>query len=376
MSKNSVMEQKNGHIRWIDGVRGIGCLCIFFHHFLLKYYPATFFGRDAESRIVWALDTKLADLPFFFLINGNFWVCVYLFIAGMVAVHKNVDRAEGEKGIYFLKSFIKRYLLLILPIFIAEMAVLLGNIRFPDKIIPDIGSPVSWLHYLKSVFWSVLFTCDRSVLGALWTMQSIFLGGILILLIRLVFRKKMAQIIVLSVCVPFFLKMQGDYWYFAVVMAGGIFWLLQSYLEKLPGRILFGWILFIAGCFLAAYPSGVAAKGLYGILPESHFGPFIYHFIGAVLFIGGINCLSILQKLFCTKMAGWLGSISYPFYVFHGVSIKLSNLVFAYLAAKMQSYFLMVGLTAIASLAVCLLLSGLYAGCVSPIWRGLLRKLD
>ncbi|MDO4490418.1 MAG: acyltransferase [Lachnospiraceae bacterium] len=377
MNKKGTSADTQRRIRWIDGLRGVGCLCIFFHHFLMGYYPATYWGTAAESRIRWGLDTRLADLPFFFWINGNFWVCVYLFISGMVVANKSLGQETEHKTVYLLRSFVRRYLTLLLPIFLGELFMCLGNIALPNNVIPDLGQPLSLFQYLKSTFWSVLFVCDKSVMGSLWTMQAIFLGGLLILLVRVLFRNKGIQILILLAAMAGFLqcwKVQ-EYWYFAPVMAGGIFGILLPLLEKIPLKKCMGSLLLILGCYLAAYPSGTPAEGWYGILPDSPYGPFFFHFIGAVLFIWGISVLEVVQRIFSTAPALWLGKISYPFYVFHIFFIKLSSLAAGWAGAVAESYWVRPAAAAVCSLGLCLATAYLYSRYADPLWRRVVSKI-
>lgn len=366
--------KKGTRIRWIDGLRGIGCLCIFFHHFCLKYYPATYWGPAEESRIRWGLDAKLANMPFVFVINGNFWVCVYLVICGMVIVNKTLEQAYGHRLLYYIRYFVKRYLTLVLPIFLAEMLMFAGNRLFPTYVIPDIRQPIPFVHFLKSSFWSVLFVCDNTVLGSFWTMQAIFLGGLIVLLIHLMFRKRSVKIFFLLLVMILFLRTE-DHWYFAPVMAGGIFWLLFQDIKRL-GSYGVGIVSFLLGCFFAAYPSGLVPEGgLYGLLPAVKYGPFFYHFIGAIVFIYGIARLKPLRKLFGCRAATWLGKISYPFYVLHGFFIKLIGVVFACISKVIGSYSLCVGLCAVLALTACLIASWCYTTYVEPGWKKMIKTI-
>ncbi|MCQ2499723.1 MAG: acyltransferase family protein [Lachnospiraceae bacterium] len=366
--------KKGTRIHWIDGLRGIGCLCIFFHHFCLKYYPATYWGPAEESRIRWGLDAKLANMPFVFVINGNFWVCVYLLLCGMVVVNKTLDQMYGHRLTYYLRYFVKRYFTLVLPIFIAEMLMFAGSRLFPAYVIPDIRQTIPFFHFLKSTFWSVLFVCDTSVLGSLWTMQAIFLGGLIVLLIHLLFQKRIVKILLLLLVMVLFLR-TSDHWYFAPVMAGGIFWLLFPEIRDFGGCPA-GVVSFIIGCFLAAYPSGlVPESGVYGLLPAVKYGPFFYHFIGAILFVYGIARLQVLRTLFGCRAARWLGRIAYPFYVLHGFFIKLMGVVFAGLSKGIASYSLRVGICAVLALAFCLIASWCYASYLEPRWNKIIKKI-
>ena len=68
-------------IAWLDGQKGIACLCVFIHHFLLAFYPEVHFGQAVPSMLK---VKNLADSPFMFWANGNFCVCLFLLISGFL----------------------------------------------------------------------------------------------------------------------------------------------------------------------------------------------------------------------------------------------------------------------------------------------------
>ena len=65
---------------WLDGIKGISYLCVFLHHFCLRYFPATFYGLEAAS-MANGVDLFLASSPLGLLINGNFFVHLYILIS-------------------------------------------------------------------------------------------------------------------------------------------------------------------------------------------------------------------------------------------------------------------------------------------------------
>ncbi|MDO4616808.1 MAG: acyltransferase [Lachnospiraceae bacterium] len=363
-----------GRILWVDGLRGIGCICIFLHHFFLKYYPATYTGLLQDSRIRGAWDAKLASLPFFFLMNGNFWVCVYLLISGMVMAGKRTEAEPPYRVRYFFRSFMKRYLTLVLPVLISELLVFCGNRRFPEQIIPAAGETLPLAQYLKSSFFSVFFLCDRSIIGSLWTMQPIFLGGLLILAIRLLMRNETVQILLLSGCVILFLRFEY-WWYFVPVLIGGICGILGvQRSENRHWPVTF--FCFLFGFFLAAYPSGMIPTGVYGRLPDGVHSVMGYHLLGAAFCMVGISSSRESKKLLSGKICQFLGKISYPFYVFHETAIKASNVTRPVLEKYISSYSLLILLTGCITLCLVFTAAIAYDRLLAPRWRRIVGHLE
>ena len=51
----------NKRISYIDGLRGIACILVFVNHFLMAFYPASYFGADAPSHFANGLDSFYAQ---------------------------------------------------------------------------------------------------------------------------------------------------------------------------------------------------------------------------------------------------------------------------------------------------------------------------
>ncbi len=60
-------------IVWLDGVKGLGCVGVFLHHFTLAFVPAVYFGDSNIAKIGNALDVKLAQSPFVFSLMEIIW---------------------------------------------------------------------------------------------------------------------------------------------------------------------------------------------------------------------------------------------------------------------------------------------------------------
>ena len=66
----------------VEGMRGIAAVMVVLSHFMVAFYPASYWGNDAMSHIASGLDIKLSQSPFSIFYAGNFGVCLFFVIGG------------------------------------------------------------------------------------------------------------------------------------------------------------------------------------------------------------------------------------------------------------------------------------------------------
>ena len=74
-------------IEWLDGIKGLSSLGVFFHHFLLAFLPAIYFGASSVTHMS-NIDVYLSTSPILFMVNGNYLVCLFCIIAGILMSYK------------------------------------------------------------------------------------------------------------------------------------------------------------------------------------------------------------------------------------------------------------------------------------------------
>ena len=102
-------------IRWIDGLKGLCCLGIFFHHYLLRYAPESYYG-DIDSIIRNHRISYLSQSTLGILINGNFFVFIFVLLSGFVVSRRVYSSSSSDTGVFL----INRYLKLSFPLLIVE----------------------------------------------------------------------------------------------------------------------------------------------------------------------------------------------------------------------------------------------------------------
>ena len=71
MKERTAMKQER--IDWMDGLKGLACIIIVIHHFILGYYPAAYLGAGGYSHCVSGADIRFAQSPLAFFTIGDFW---------------------------------------------------------------------------------------------------------------------------------------------------------------------------------------------------------------------------------------------------------------------------------------------------------------
>lgn len=175
-------------IEWLDGMKGLACICVVLHHFLLAFLPATYYGDISISKFSNGFDVKMAQSPIAFFINGNYMVALFCLINALVLSLKVMGLQNKEE---ISNIFIKRYPRLMLPIAPVVLLVYL-MLRFGWfchlEIVPVTQSP--WLSYyylekvgfgrcIESLFVTTWYTKDSTFSNAFWMLGQLLFGSYL-----------------------------------------------------------------------------------------------------------------------------------------------------------------------------------------------------
>ena len=252
------MTNPTKRLDYLDGLKGIACFLIFVHHFLLLTFPAVHSGEKAPSYLN-GLDTALSESPLSVIFNGNFLLCLFCVISGVVISLQVMNLSDKDK----LASIVaKRYFRLMLPVIpIALVVFIFSHIgAFPIWESGYYNGPISFEKIINSLFVETWFYIDSTISGNLWVMSKMFFGSFLSMLLSVITwkYKKRSWIIILFVALCFF---DHSDFSFAFTLGTLIAWLIvnkEKVFHKVPGVILL-----IFGIFLGGYPSGVTPIGIY-----------------------------------------------------------------------------------------------------------------
>jgi len=324
---------KQSRIVWLDGLRGLACICIFLHHFSLAFFPAMFYGEAVPSRLG-TFDAAVAQSPFSFLLNGNYMVALFCMISGFVISVQIMNLQDKNR---LSDIVIKRYFRLMLPVFaVGFLVFLLSNLRFffhmdvaavsASPWLPNYyKEPIGFFAFLRSALVDTWFLGTDLLSTAFWMLSKMFFGTFLCVILSCICWRyqSRAWIVYLFVSFCFFARSEL---YLAFTLGTLIAWAYVN--QPRVFQKYAGVAALIFGLFLGAFPSGVVPTNVYRYFYHalSHID---WHIIGAGLTLYGLFSCASLQKLFSLRPFQFLGKISYAVYLLH-IPLTFSFSCFAF----------------------------------------------
>jgi peptidoglycan/LPS O-acetylase OafA/YrhL len=322
-------------IRFIDGLRGILALIVFFHHFILMFFPAYYYGCNTPIEgfsVVPSVYKTIAYSPLNLLINGNFAVIFFFVLSGYVLSVKYFQQFNASS---LAADIFKRYFRLAIPIFGSCLLVYLAHrlSLFHQMFVPVSGMNGSWLpnlfkqdfspwHVFTFSFFDAVFLGKTPYNSVLWTMVFEFFGAVLVYVLLFInqFNKRPMVVItffaVLAFCVggiyllPFCLGLLLAYLQEKKLLAG----------KTISRRIVF-LLLVLTGVYLASYPSApyeVIGLHMHKWIRIDHFpAAALYQSLGcALLFFVALNS-RVCQRILSFRPFLFIGKLSFSVYLTH-----------------------------------------------------------
>lgn len=336
---------KNSHILWIDGVKGLSCIFIFLHHFFLKVYPASYLGASRESKL-FDIDIFLSQNTLGFFLNGNFFVFLYIFISGYVITHQIIRKNPKDFGLFHFK----RYLKLSFPLAVYSVIFFITYLINKDllsEILQD--RKCNLFITIKNALYRIIFYGDTNYGGHFWMMNYIFLGGLLVsILASFNWKIKTKITFYISLFLIFIFFLNWSFYYIAAFLPCSLYLyqLLRSdkqINESHKKSNLIFLVLFGLSIFLGAYPTGYSPDNYYRFITfpiKSDFSYRVYHLIAAFFFFVSVSKLDILKRFFESKLCVKLAKISYSFYIFHGLVQLILFPILTFFANLLNNYIL------------------------------------
>ncbi|MCR4585799.1 MAG: acyltransferase [Lachnospiraceae bacterium] len=329
---------KKERLIWLDGLKGLACIGVFVHHFFLGFYPASYFGPVLESGLG-GVDIALSREPVGVLINGNFWVNVFVLVAAFLPACAIMRCREEELGSKAGTMILKRYPRLAIPVTVAcavyyvIMRILIatgGN--YMDKEL-NYGP----LEYVVHTLFTQYLKEDSTIQGSYWTLHELFAGAYFAILISIPSAKKRPWMLLIYLAAFFAFRASAPS--FAACALGVFLADMVSYgrceavKEKLgflrnkrTGTVL-SLITILAAFFLGGYPSYVVPENIYRLVKPLAvlLSPIGIHALAAYLLVGGIYMFHSYTDFSILSSAVFraLGRICMGIYLFHLMWIEL-----------------------------------------------------
>ncbi len=369
------MENTPGKIAYLDGIRGVSALFVFFHHFALIFY-ISYYGFDpAACHIGNAWEVGYGRSVFSVLTNGNFFVCVFFILSGFVLSMKyfqtnNINiLASGAirrfLRLYFPMAFtlIVSYLLLTYHGYRnVEVSEITKSWWFPGQW----KMPDAYKTLCSCLTTGTLLQGDASLDTSMWSLSYEFFGSMFVYSFLALTHNTRARFVLL-------LFMLG-YWYATnqIYMFGFGLGISLNYISSLrlkwnrATKISIAALLVPIALVLGSYPS---STDTHDTLFE-HLGHTLleytayFHIVGAFFLVASFVISETLRRWASLGVFRFLGYISFSLYLIHPIvfgSVSSYSFLFVY---KYLPYNSAVAVVLLITLAATVAISWFMTKCV------------
>lgn len=316
-------------LAYLEGLRGIAALIVVFHHLVLLFYPVLNYGEENNS-----ISKYISISPLNIFYNGDFAVCLFFVLSGYVLSYKYIF--SNDPKILFGYA-VKRYFRL-MPLIAASVIfvfvvvklnlinrTLLTSIRGSDGWLNDLFKcDTSFVTLIKDVFYGVLFFGNNQYNPVVWSMKVEFIGSMLLFAFLLLNHKIKPKwiLFILAFVAAFYFK---QYYYIAFLLGYALCALNKNKQFEIRSTVV-KLILLAIAIMLCSFPATWQYwdSSIYCFM---HFNAIdlysFYHVVGsALLLLLIINHQPSIHFL-STKPVLFLGTISFPMYLFHLVLLVL-----------------------------------------------------
>jgi len=373
-------------IKWIHAMKGIACLIVFFHHFFLTFYKATYTGNPADSKTVSGIDTTFAVQPYGIILNGHFAVCLFIILSAFLFAGKIMKARQQEKEIDFLNLCARRYFRLMLPV--AYVGILIFLVKHILALINPALPPYPFELTLPELLSEVLIfqwiTLGGKISGVLWTMEILFWGALLAAGLALFSTKKRWYMPFLYLLISYPMEHFFHYNFniiLGVILADLFYYdrigqyvdffrskkLDLSFVKGRKFRNICGSLIVLMGLLIASYPYAAIPTNPVHIFFMKAFGVFFplssmgaTHGFGVFVLCAGL-LIRTENKILSSKPFEKLGNLSMGIYLQHGTIMALLEiLLFEKMFAHFENYHVAVAVIFLIAFTLVLLTAWLY----------------
>ena len=368
-------------------MRGLAALMVLFSHIIAAFYPVLFpYPADSPISLEYLATQSILIKAFVFtpliiFYNGTFAIMIFLIISGYV-ISYNCFHNQNEN--YITASFFKRYFRLTIPILISCVIVyFLLKVGAFYNVQASLESHSSWLsqfyacdanffNMIKFVLYDEYLNISNSLKELacygtiLWMISALLLGSFLVYAFHALFARSSSRLrifIYIALIIIFSKSL-----ILAVILGMILCDMDVNNVFRNVNKIIL-LIILLPGIYLASFIR--PDFPFYTILDidfmKNYFGgqfrlSFFYYTIGGFLLFFALSRLSFSINVFSSKVAVYLGKISFSIYMLHFIVIcSLSSYIFVWLInninASNESSFIV---TSAMTIVVTILLSHIF----------------
>lgn len=363
---------------YINGLKGIGALMVYFCHFVFAFYYGAYSLLPESCHTASQIEIAIGKSPLNLFYSGNGAVCLFLVFSGFVlCLSYFVGRDRKRLGTSAWKRYFRLMPMILAVNILIYVLMRLGLYRNAETAV--FTKSEAWFagfnqfapDFLKMLYESLIgcfLQGSNDYNGVLWTIPYLFWGALVVYLAAYLVGENRLRYIVYAVMI--LVSMTTDIYFTAVFLGFAVsdFFCTQKRGMDLWKRY---WVLpvlsFVLGIYLLSYPSiGSDMTGtIYGILPPAY--TVIYHVAGAVGLLAGVLGLGGLQRFFGARPFRFLGDVSYSLYLLHFPVVATFSCWFFLALHERLGYHLTVGLDFVCTTALVLLLSSLSRRYLEPV---------
>ncbi|MCB2408970.1 acyltransferase family protein [Hymenobacter lucidus] len=353
----------------LDGLRGLAAAVVVVHHLAGFFYPTLLSGDPYSARLGGGVEIALASSPASILIGGNFAVCLFFVLSGLVLSEKFWRTGQLE---VLRSQACRRYVRLMLPVlFTAAVALALWGLgAYRNSEVAEItgaqrfgeywAEMPGWHQILHDFVVGIPLGGESIYNPVFWTLSIELFGSFIVFALLALFGAVRHRTAVYVVALLLLSWSELNFYYAGFIL--GV-WINDrrhhgALFKTAPG-LWVGILLLLAAVFFGSYPTAELIRvddTIYGFLQPDWLGNEraiqLWHLMGAALLLLGVFALPGLQRILSSRWLRGLGMVSFSLYLLHFLVLgSFSSVVFLALQARF-SYGLSVLLTVLATLPV------------------------
>ncbi|PJJ61081.1 acyltransferase family protein [Hymenobacter chitinivorans] len=361
-------------LRYLDGLRGLAAAVVVLHHFAGFFYPAMLSGDAYMAHLNGGVEVAVASTPANILIGGNFAVCLFFVLSGLVLSEK-FWRTGGSPEVLRSQAC-RRYVRLMLPVTFAALVALLlwglGAYRNTEvaeiTLVKRFGEYWPELPGVKQILHDLAVGIplggESSYNPVFWTLSIELFGSFVVFALLALFGKVRHRGVVYLVALGLLSVSELNFYYAGFIL--GVWLNDQRHHGGLlrSGRPWLGIGLLAGAVLLGSFPTADVIsvdETLYRFLKPDWLGGEraiqVWHLAGATLLLLAVFALPGLQRGLSSRALRGLGAVSFSLYLLHFLVLgSFSCALFLALQPRL-GYHTAVALTGLATVPVLALVS-------------------